>query len=104
MVQHGLPPGYYLATVDGQPTLSMAPSAILALSPWSFIVEDRLASSVRAESKGRKSGDCPSIEASLSHREAIGSTSEKTSEGSFVVEVGEEVVPGSLQVGDVRPT
>lgn len=60
------------------------------------MVEERLDPLVRDKSKGRKSGDCRSIEASRCHWEAIGSIS--SSEGWFGV--GEEIVPES-QVGGV---
>ena len=55
---------------------------------------------MRVESRGRKSGDRGSIEASLRHSEAIGSIMERASGESLGV--AEEVVPGS-EGGDVGP-
>ena len=86
--------------VVGRPTSSKAPSAILAFSSWSSIVEDRLTPVVRVESKERKSGDWLSIEVSLCHSETIGSRMGGTAGGPLGV-IG-ETIPGS-GAGEVFP-
>jgi len=71
----------FLAATDGRLTSSRAPSVILASLPRSLIVKGRLAPAMRNKIKGRKPGDCRSIEASCFHLEAIGSTLGMTPRG-----------------------
>jgi hypothetical protein len=60
-------------------TSSITLRVILASSPQRLVVEGRLTSAVRDESRGRKPGDCRSIELSCCHRETIGTISDRAS-------------------------
>lgn len=72
---------------------------IFALSSRSFEVERWAVPVVRDESKGRKSGECWSVEASRCHSEAIGCVLGRPFGGSPGVE---NMDPG-LRAGDAEP-